>query len=108
MKIWYVTKCEKLTNYFSSEPQYEIKEDDYGKIMVFPEYDNGSVPVMEDFEDLGSIESLHLITLKSLQHDFEIFRISSKPLDIEEFPPKPRETRGLAPGESIFDNLVLY
>lgn len=105
MKIWYVTKCEKLTNYVGSETQYEIKEDDYGKIMVLPD---GSVPVMMDFEDLGSIDSLYVITLKSLQHDFEILRISSKPSDIEEFPPKPRETKSLAPGESIFDNLVLY
>lgn len=105
MKIWYITKCEKLTNYVNSETPYEIKEDDYGKIMVLPD---GSVPVMIDFEDLGSIDSLYLITLKSPQHDFEIFRISSKLLDIEEFPPKPRETKSLAPGESIFDNLILY
>lgn len=105
MKIWYVVKCEKLTNYVGSETKYEIKEDDYGKIMVLPD---GSVPVMEDFEDSGSVDSLYVITLKSLQHDFEIFRISSKPLDIEEFPPKSRETKSLAPGESIFDNLVLY
>lgn len=107
MKIWYVVNCEKLTNYVNSETPYEIKDDDYGKVMVFPEY-NGSIPLMREFEDLGSIDSLYLVTLKALQHDFEILQISSKPLNIEEFPPKPRETKGLASGESIFDNLVLY
>ena len=107
MKIWYVTKCEKLTNYIGSETQYEIKDGDYGKVVVFPEYDNNSIPVALNFEDLG-MDSFYLVTLKSLQHDFEILRISSKLLDIEEFPPKPRETKSLSPGESIFDNLILY
>lgn len=106
MKIWYVTKCEKLTNYVNSEIQYEIKEDDYCEVMVFPGF-NSRIPVMNGFEDLG-MDSFYLISLKSLQHDFEILRISSKPLDIEDFPPKPRETKSLASGESIFDNLILY
>lgn len=106
MKIWYVVNCEKLTNCVNSEIQYEIKEDDYCKVMVFPEF-NYRIPVMNDFEDLG-MNSFYLMSLKSLQHDFEIYRVSSKPLDIEDFPPKPREAKVLPSGESIFDNLILY
>lgn len=113
MKTWYVTKCEKLTNHVDSSAQYEIKETEYGRTMFFPK-ENAQIPVDNDFEDLG-IDSFYVTYLKSPFRDFEIIRISSKYREVEDFDKaleyynelKNRATK-VAPGESIFANLIPY